>query len=161
MHEVNHPMWAKAIELMYPKANQMSKPRYWNISYPCAVTMLCVAPHDYFLRNWIPFVEMSTTKLKVIRLPTCFFRFADTLIAGSVTSGKVSSPSGSQRHSAYRLDIPLPVSRTCIIHDDEARYSPKALLPLKVACHLPFRRRSRQSRMHPTLHPISTSGIWT
>lgn len=58
-------MWAKAIELMYPKANAMAKPRYWSVSYPLAVTLLCVAPHDYFLRNWISCVEASIGKLKV------------------------------------------------------------------------------------------------
>ncbi|KAG9006543.1 Cell morphogenesis protein PAG1 [Tulasnella sp. JGI-2019a] len=64
MHEVNHPLWAKAIELMYPKANLMSKPQYWSVAYPLAVTLLCVAPHEYFQRNWIPCVEASTRKMK-------------------------------------------------------------------------------------------------
>ncbi|KAG9015079.1 Cell morphogenesis protein PAG1 [Tulasnella sp. 427] len=63
-HEVNHPLWAKAIELMYPKANAMTKPRYWSVSYPLAVTLLCVAPHDYFLRNWVSCIEASVGKVK-------------------------------------------------------------------------------------------------
>lgn len=63
-HEVNHPLWAKAVELMYPKANTMAKPRYWSVSYPLAVTLLCVAPHDYFLRNWLSCIETSVGKLK-------------------------------------------------------------------------------------------------
>ncbi|KAG8901572.1 Cell morphogenesis protein PAG1 [Tulasnella sp. 408] len=63
-HEVNHPLWAKAIELMYPKANTMTKPRYWSVSYPLSVTLLCVAPHDYFIRNWTSCIETSVGKLK-------------------------------------------------------------------------------------------------
>lgn len=65
MHEVNHPLWAKAIELMYPKAIQMSKPRYWSVAHPLAVTLLCVAPHEYFHRNWLSCVEVSIGKMKV------------------------------------------------------------------------------------------------
>ncbi|KDQ10267.1 hypothetical protein BOTBODRAFT_178297 [Botryobasidium botryosum FD-172 SS1] len=63
--EVNHPMWERAIELIYPKAkDMMSKPRYWNSAYPLAVTSLCLAPHDYFVRNWTACFEASLGKLK-------------------------------------------------------------------------------------------------
>ncbi|KAI8986099.1 cell morphogenesis N-terminal-domain-containing protein [Trametes punicea] len=63
--EVNHPEWAKAIEVIYPKARDMSaKPRYWHVAYPLAVTALCVAPHEYFLRNWWACFEAGLGKLK-------------------------------------------------------------------------------------------------
>ncbi|KAG2124183.1 cell morphogenesis N-terminal-domain-containing protein [Suillus clintonianus] len=63
--EVNHPQWEKAIERIYPRAKEMmSKPRYWHIAYPLAVTSLCVAPHQYFLRNWTSCFEYGLSKMK-------------------------------------------------------------------------------------------------
>ncbi|TFK49459.1 hypothetical protein OE88DRAFT_1737075 [Heliocybe sulcata] len=63
--EVNHPEWAKAIEVIYPRARDMtSKPRYWHAAYPLLITSLCVAPQDYFLRNWMPCFEAGLAKLK-------------------------------------------------------------------------------------------------
>lgn len=43
----------------------MNKPRYWHVAYPLVVTSLCVAPHDYFLKNWMACFEAGLTKLKV------------------------------------------------------------------------------------------------
>ncbi|KAG0700602.1 cell morphogenesis N-terminal-domain-containing protein [Suillus ampliporus] len=64
--EVNHPQWEKAIERIYPRAKEMmSKPRYWHVAYPLAVTSLCVAPHQYFLRNWTACFEYGLSKMKV------------------------------------------------------------------------------------------------
>ncbi|KAI0694213.1 cell morphogenesis N-terminal-domain-containing protein [Cytidiella melzeri] len=63
--EVNHPQWAKAIEIIYPKAQAMAnKPRYWHIAYPLCIIALCVAPRDYFQRNWNACVEAGLAKLK-------------------------------------------------------------------------------------------------
>ncbi|KAH9477954.1 Cell morphogenesis protein PAG1 [Psilocybe cubensis] len=63
--ETNNPQWGKAIELIYPKAKEMmSKPRYWQVVYPLAVTSLCVAPQAYFLKHWQAFFEASISKLK-------------------------------------------------------------------------------------------------
>ncbi|CAL1709144.1 unnamed protein product [Somion occarium] len=63
--EVNHPDWAKAIEMVYPKAkDMMSKPRYWHAAYPLAVTSLCVAPTEFFLRNWMSCFEAGLSKMK-------------------------------------------------------------------------------------------------
>ncbi|KAF9226296.1 hypothetical protein BS17DRAFT_777012 [Gyrodon lividus] len=63
--EVNHPQWEKAIEKIYPRAKEMmTKPRYWHTAYPLAVTALCVAPHQYFLKNWIPCFDYGISKLK-------------------------------------------------------------------------------------------------
>ncbi|EKM56941.1 uncharacterized protein PHACADRAFT_172641 [Phanerochaete carnosa HHB-10118-sp] len=73
--EVNHPQWAKAIEIIYPKARDMAnKPRYWDVAYPLAVISLCVAPREYFLRHWQGFVDASLNKLKAsaekpVRIP--------------------------------------------------------------------------------------------
>ncbi|EJF63380.1 hypothetical protein DICSQDRAFT_82970 [Dichomitus squalens LYAD-421 SS1] len=70
--EVNHPEWAKAMEVIYPKAkDMMAKPRYWHVAYPLAVTALCVAPHEFFLRNWYTCFEAGLGKLKekIFRVP--------------------------------------------------------------------------------------------
>ncbi|KAG5220378.1 Cell morphoproteinis protein [Salix suchowensis] len=63
--ETNNPQWAKAIEIIYPKAKEMvSKPRYWHVAYPLLVTSLCVAPQAFFLKNWLPCFESGLSKLK-------------------------------------------------------------------------------------------------
>ncbi|KAJ3554920.1 hypothetical protein NM688_g2858 [Phlebia brevispora] len=64
--EVNHPQWAKAIEVIHPKVRDMAnKPRYWHVAFPLAVVSLCVAPREYFLRNWMSLIEGAISKLKV------------------------------------------------------------------------------------------------
>lgn len=64
--EANHPQWANAIELIYPKAkDMMTKPRYAQIAYPLAITSLCVAPQEYFWKHWMAFFDISVNKLKV------------------------------------------------------------------------------------------------
>ncbi|PBK70905.1 hypothetical protein ARMSODRAFT_1033874 [Armillaria solidipes] len=63
--ETNNPMWAKAIEIIYPKAREMmSKPRYWNVAFPLVITSLCVAPESYFRKHWVSCFELSLSKLK-------------------------------------------------------------------------------------------------
>ncbi|KAL5476804.1 TAO3 [Sanghuangporus weigelae] len=63
--EVNNPGWAKAMEVIYGKArDMMSKPRYWQVAYPLVITSLCVAPQDFFLKNWVLCFETSVPKLK-------------------------------------------------------------------------------------------------
>jgi hypothetical protein len=70
--EINNPMWAKAIEVIYPKAREMAtKPRYWNVAFPLAITSLCVAPENYFRKHWISCFDSLVPRLKVwdIHLP--------------------------------------------------------------------------------------------
>ncbi|KAI0938631.1 hypothetical protein AcV5_000269 [Taiwanofungus camphoratus] len=70
--EVNHPEWSKAIEVIFPRArDMMGKPRYWHVAYPLAVTTLCVAPHEFFLRNWNVCFEAGLSKMKekMFRIP--------------------------------------------------------------------------------------------
>ncbi|EJD05494.1 uncharacterized protein FOMMEDRAFT_165904 [Fomitiporia mediterranea MF3/22] len=63
--EVNHPGWAKAIEIIYLKArDMMNKPRYWQVAYPLVITSLCVAPQEFFLKNWLYCFESNIPKLK-------------------------------------------------------------------------------------------------
>ncbi|KAH0581896.1 hypothetical protein H2248_011576 [Termitomyces sp. 'cryptogamus'] len=63
--ETNNPQWAKAIEIIYPKAREMmSKPRYWPVAFPLAITSMCVAPQAYFLKNWVLCFEAACSKLK-------------------------------------------------------------------------------------------------
>ncbi|KAG6334469.1 hypothetical protein ID866_4617 [Astraeus odoratus] len=63
--EVNYPLWEKAMERIYPRAREMmGKPRYWHAAYPLAVTALCVASHQYFLKTWSACFEYGIGKLK-------------------------------------------------------------------------------------------------
>ncbi|KAH8993639.1 cell morphogenesis N-terminal-domain-containing protein [Lactarius hatsudake] len=70
--EVNHPQWAKAVEIIHPKARDLSgKLRYWHVAYALVVVSLCVSPTDYFLRNWSACFEAGLNKLKekAFRIP--------------------------------------------------------------------------------------------
>ncbi|KAI0264751.1 cell morphogenesis N-terminal-domain-containing protein [Gloeopeniophorella convolvens] len=70
--EVNHPQWAKAIEIIHPKARDLSgKLRYWHVAYALVVVSLCVSPTEYFLRNWATCFEAGLNKLKekAFRIP--------------------------------------------------------------------------------------------
>ncbi|EJD54741.1 hypothetical protein AURDEDRAFT_79755 [Auricularia subglabra TFB-10046 SS5] len=70
--EVNHPLWAKAIEAIYPKTKEMiSKRQYWTLAYPLLVVSLCVAPRDFFLQNWMWCFEMGAAKLKACDYKNC------------------------------------------------------------------------------------------
>lgn len=63
--EVNHPMWARALEGVYHKTKEMmAKRQYWGVAYPLLVVSLCVAPRDFFLQNWSWCFEMGAAKLK-------------------------------------------------------------------------------------------------
>ncbi|KAL0069649.1 Cell morphogenesis protein PAG1 [Marasmius tenuissimus] len=69
--ETNNPMWAKAIEAIYPKAREMaSKPRYWNVAFPLVITSLCVAPEAYFRKHWSGCFESTLSKMKEKSLRT-------------------------------------------------------------------------------------------
>jgi hypothetical protein len=63
--DVNHPQWAHALEAIHTKASRMmAKPRYWGVAYPLAVTSLCVASEEYFMKHWSVLCDFSFTKLK-------------------------------------------------------------------------------------------------
>ncbi|KXN85573.1 Cell morphogenesis protein PAG1 [Leucoagaricus sp. SymC.cos] len=63
--ETNNPQWAKAIEVIFPKAREMmTKPRYWQAAFPLTITSLCVAPQTVFLKHWVSCFEASIAKLK-------------------------------------------------------------------------------------------------
>ncbi|KAG1472307.1 hypothetical protein G6F56_001617 [Rhizopus delemar] len=62
--EVNFPSWAKAIDLMYPRALKMTlKPRDTYAGYPLITTLLCVSRKDFFAANWLPVLESCYQKL--------------------------------------------------------------------------------------------------
>ena len=64
--ELNHPVWAKAIETIYPKAkDMMSKPRYWSAAYPLVVTTVCMSPNNFFLRHWANVFDAGINRIKV------------------------------------------------------------------------------------------------
>ncbi|KAH0834852.1 hypothetical protein J3R83DRAFT_10475 [Lanmaoa asiatica] len=106
--EVNHPQWEKAIEKIYPRAKEMmSKPRYWHVAYPLAVTALCVAPHQFFLKNWMACFEYGIRQ--------------------------TVPHSHSEWDSPPDLDISLSLSRAYIDQYIKTRWAPKALLPYGTA----------------------------
>ncbi|RXW17641.1 hypothetical protein EST38_g8213 [Candolleomyces aberdarensis] len=117
--ETNIPQWAKAIEMIYPKAREtMSKPRYWQVAYPLAITSLCVGPQTYFLKHWQACFDSMISKLKdkPSRLPvmngmmrlmwTYLYRCQET---PSTTMGKLET----------MLKHFLPPNRLTVIPGDE------------------------------------------
>lgn len=93
----------------------MSK-RYWQIAFPLAITALCVAPQQYFLKHWQSFFENSISKLKV--------RFSAWLLCTIfliVPTGEAISTYRIERTHAPRVDIPIPLSRGTFNDNDKAR----------------------------------------
>lgn len=63
--ELNIPTWAKAVESIYKKTQELAtKPKFWNQSYPLLVTLLCVSPQEFFASRWAPLLESNYPKLK-------------------------------------------------------------------------------------------------
>jgi hypothetical protein len=86
--EVNHPLWAKAIEVIYTKAKDMvSKPRYWTVAYPLVVTSLCVGPQDFFLKHWLSCFDAGFGKLKVRSKMTIVSHFLPNYYSRKSNSG--------------------------------------------------------------------------
>lgn len=66
--EVNFPSWAKAVEVMYPRALKMSlKPRHVLAGYPLVTTLLCVSQKDFFLSNWTSILESCYQKFNKVK----------------------------------------------------------------------------------------------
>ncbi|KAG5513854.1 hypothetical protein PMAC_000476 [Pneumocystis sp. 'macacae'] len=77
--ELNFPLWAKTIEVLYLRVIKMSmKIRLWNVAFSLATTLLCVSPRDMFLANWLNLIESNILKLKDkatrVCLVTCIVR---------------------------------------------------------------------------------------
>jgi hypothetical protein len=114
--EVNHPQWAKAIETIYPKAkDMMSKPRYWHVAYPLTITSLCVAPQQFFLRNWTTCFEAGLQKLKVY--PSLSI---SPLIIDCHASGKGVPGTSYEWHDAATLDLFVSMPGTSVYYDIQA-----------------------------------------
>ncbi|KAI7898549.1 cell morphogenesis N-terminal-domain-containing protein [Cokeromyces recurvatus] len=61
--EVNFPSWVKAIDIMYPRALNMTlKPRHTLVGYPLVTTLLCVSRKEFFATNWTSFLESCYQK---------------------------------------------------------------------------------------------------
>ncbi|KAL9557808.1 hypothetical protein MBANPS3_001199 [Mucor bainieri] len=61
--EVNFPSWAKAVDLMYPRAIKMTlKPRHILAGYPLVTTLLCVSRKEFFAANWSHVLESCYQK---------------------------------------------------------------------------------------------------
>ncbi|RCH88198.1 Cell morphoproteinsis protein PAG1, partial [Rhizopus stolonifer] len=66
--EVNFPSWAKAVDLMYPRALKMTlKPRHVLAGYPLVTTLLCVSRKEFFLTNWMSILESCFQKFNKAR----------------------------------------------------------------------------------------------
>ncbi|CEP12609.1 hypothetical protein [Parasitella parasitica] len=77
--EVNFPSWAKAVDLMYPRAMKMTlKPRHISAGYPLVTTLLCVSRKEFFAANWSAVLE------------SCYQRFNKDKYTRLVTIGCVS-----------------------------------------------------------------------
>lgn len=77
--EVNFPSWAKAVDLMYPRALKMTlKPRHILAGYPLVTTLLCVSRKEFFAANWSSVLE------------SCYQKFNKDKYTRSVTLGCVS-----------------------------------------------------------------------
>ena len=123
--EVNHPEWAKAMEVIYPRArDMMAKPRYWHVAYPLAVTALCVAPHEFFLRNWYTCFEAGLGKLKVR-----YTHARSETISHSYHVGEDLSSSCLEWHAAAAMDVPVSLSRAHIHSLSQTRHYIETCLP--------------------------------
>lgn len=63
--ELNYPTWAKAMENLYQKSQELaSKPKLWIHGFPLLVTILCVSPQEFFASRWAALLEANASKLK-------------------------------------------------------------------------------------------------
>ncbi|KAI8331443.1 cell morphogenesis protein N-terminal, partial [Choanephora cucurbitarum] len=77
--EVNFPSWAKAVDLMYPRALKMTlKPRHILAGYPLVTTLLCVSRKEFFTANWTSVLE------------SCFQKFSKDKYTRSMALGCIS-----------------------------------------------------------------------
>lgn len=61
--EVNFPSWAKAVDLMFPRALKMTlKPRHVLAGYPLVTTLLCVSRKEFFAANWTAIMDSCYQK---------------------------------------------------------------------------------------------------
>lgn len=123
--EVNHPQWAKAIEIIHPKARDLSgKVRYWHVAYTLVVVSLCVSPTDYFLRNWAACFEAGLNKMKVTSLFHLVLRLAE-----HVALGKSCPHSRYEWNDASHLDVYVPLPRIVVKFDVEDGIAAQKLFP--------------------------------
>lgn len=125
--EVNHPGWAKAIDIIYPKAREMlAKPRYFGVAYPLAISALCVAPQDFFAKNWMACIDLSVAKMKV----ACFTYCRDyCLDFGSPLAGEAYACDVSKRDPTHHMDLLVPMSRGELYCNIKAGDCPQAPVP--------------------------------
>lgn len=63
--ELNLPAWAKAMEGLYNKTQELAmKPKYWSQAFPLLVTLLCVSPQEFFASRWSTLLESNVSKFK-------------------------------------------------------------------------------------------------
>ncbi|KAF9908249.1 Cell morphogenesis protein PAG1 [Linnemannia zychae] len=63
--EVNHPIWSKTVELIFPKARKMiNKPRHVQVAFPLVTMLLCVSKKDFFMKHWQVIFDACREKFK-------------------------------------------------------------------------------------------------
>lgn len=114
----------------------MSKPRYWPVAYPLAITSLCVAPHQYFLKHWVALFEAGHSKLKVrvFNMVTLGRGLISTIVLG-----KALSNTGHEWHDAPPLDISVSLPRAGLDNYLKARLNDEAFLPGQPTHHYALR----------------------
>ncbi|KAJ3319284.1 Cell morphogenesis protein PAG1, partial [Blyttiomyces sp. JEL0837] len=63
--EVNVQGWMEAIEKIYAKASRMvQKKGHIQVAMPLVVTVLCVSRKEFFLKNWLPLIEICLQRFR-------------------------------------------------------------------------------------------------
>lgn len=103
-----------------------AKPRYWHIAYPLSVVALCVAPRDYFQRNWTVCLEAGLAKLKV-RFYSTLYPLQSQFRIWFV--GQAISCTGAQRDTTLGLDLSISDQRIRFNGHNEDGNFDEALFP--------------------------------
>ncbi|KAI9263012.1 cell morphogenesis protein N-terminal, partial [Helicostylum pulchrum] len=75
--EVNFPSWAKAVDLMYPRAIKMTlKPRHILAGYPLVTTLLCVSRKDFFAANWTSVMDSCYQKFNKVHIQIYIHKYS-------------------------------------------------------------------------------------
>ena len=140
------------MEAIYPKArDMMAKPRYWHVAYPLAVTSLCVAPQEFFLRNWVACFEAGLGKLKVNTMNAPM----KTISHGDITGEDLSSPR-LKWYDATTVDIFISLPRTSIYILRQARHHIQADFSLEPPRGYRTRGTPPAIHLHRSFCPIAS-----
>jgi hypothetical protein len=109
-----------------------AKPRYWQVAFPLTVIALCVAPHEFFLQNWMSGLENSIVKLKVRS-----FHHQKLRVLTWTCLGTTGSPLRPEWYIAPSLDIPVSLQGICLDFCGEVRKHPQNYFSAQSDIHIP------------------------